>query len=101
MQQPVPSPFFPCPTFFRSQARRERVPHAGNRAIVPQHLDIAAHRKPVARPPRGEALGDHARPADSGRLDRKSTRELQSRLHLVCRLLPEKKKDNKTDSTYL
>src|SRR2546422_4573861 len=40
------------------------------------------------------AFGSNAAAADASRRSEEHTSELQSRLHLVCRLLLEKKKDN-------
>src|SRR2546422_11599658 len=44
---------------------------------------------------RGERFGDLARGGDEDRRSEEHTSELQSRLHLVCRLLLEKKKKKK------
>src|SRR2546422_5047360 len=70
IRRPPRSTLFPYTTLFRSR-------HPGTR-----HLD----------PPLG--LPQSAPPLDRGRASRSEehTSELQSRLHLVCRLLLEKKK---------
>src|SRR2546422_1341729 len=77
IRRPPRSTLFPYTTLFRSRDRP--TPSARGRRD-------RADRLP--RPPRGERV-----PAGPG--DRRSeehTSELQSRLHLVCRLLLEKKK---------
>ena len=49
----------------RQQPLGELVADAGQLAIVAQHLDVAAHRQLVVRPPGLEALRGHLRPADA------------------------------------
>src|SRR2546422_3415169 len=73
IRRPPRSTLFPYTTLFRSGCRGER------RA----NTDIAARRK---GPVEGQAYV-----VDVGRSE-EHTSELQSRLHLVCRLLLEKKK---------
>src|SRR5439155_20013013 len=89
---------FPYTTLFRSTARRRsspwkiRGPRTGGRRARATRSRGTARRTTAARAGRpGRAL----RPASSeAARDRKSTRlELQSRGHLVCRQLLEKKKD--------
>src|SRR2546422_5686139 len=87
IRRPPRSTLFPYTTLFRSLARRAGVqatqPHddAAQRAIV--HVD-------GARP--GDASG--IEPERVAVRSEEHTSELQSRLHLVCRLLLEKKKKN-------
>src|SRR2546422_6195987 len=81
IRRPPRSTLFPYTTLFRS-ARRDRVARgAVNRLLTARlelvQLDFAAIDAWVARDARSE---EH-------------TSELQSRLHLVCRLLLEKKND--------
>src|SRR4051794_41564078 len=85
--RPPRSTLFPYTTLFRSAPRRRRrgQPRRPPRAGRPGR-DVTAHRR--------AALGDRAR-ARRGRRARRSeehTSELQSPVHLVCRLLLEKKK---------
>src|SRR2546422_2331573 len=78
IRRPPRSTLFPYTTLFRSYRLRRRRRTAGG--------------TPGARPPR---QAPPPRPARQGRAPRRSeehTSELQSRLHLVCRLLLEKKK---------
>src|SRR3989442_11193264 len=79
IRRPPRSTLFPYTTLFRSVVLREH--------------DLLVQRRPEDRVVvrGGVVLGKRARPA---RLDRSEehTSELQSRPHLVCRLLLEKKK---------
>src|SRR5690625_5925427 len=83
---------FPSTTLFRSKARLaahpqvEEIPQAG--AVVVAHflLGIVA----------GATLGED-QPPPLGRRSEEHTSELQSRGHLVCRLLLEKKKTKQPD----
>src|SRR2546429_6450317 len=77
IRRPPRSTLFPYTTLFRSDRVRHDGEEAGN-AEVREHLG----KRPGAGPLRSE---EH-------------TSELQSRLHLVCRLLLEKKK--KTSGTH-
>src|SRR6266508_5930522 len=72
IRRPPRSTLFPYTTLFRS------------RGLVRQ----LGRRGPVAAAPRGRRLGDGDRRSEE------HTSELQSRGHLVCRLLLEKKKKN-------
>src|SRR5687768_17773404 len=88
--RPPRSTLFPYTTLFRSAHhlavhRRQRLPRASPRHHL-RYLD----------PGRGHLHGD---PQILRRFDHRSeehTSELQSRLHLVCRLLLEKKKKDGT-----
>src|SRR2546422_6762729 len=76
IRRPPRSTLFPYTTLFRSRARRDDRVHGDRHGRVPPAEGV---------------------PLDVGR-DRRSeehTSELQSRLHLVCRLLLEKKKKYK------
>src|SRR5687768_18219540 len=97
LRRPPRSTLFPYTTLFRSRGTRSRPPfHARGRA-------------PAGPPPDRERAGPRrsgtARAAEPSRSRRGSPRseehtsELQSRLHLVCRLLLEKKK-KKTAKKY-
>src|SRR2546429_5715338 len=65
--------------------------HIGSHAIkvraLPDGLDVVASR-------RGDSVYLHV--ANTSRRSEEHTSELQSRLHLVCRLLLEKKKQQRT-----
>src|SRR2546422_2902204 len=83
IRRPPRSTLFPYTTLFRSLAEPERM----DRDLVRAHLLVHLGRllrveRPEPRPPRGVARSEE------------HTSELQSRLHLVCRLLLEKKKNN-------
>src|SRR2546422_5622398 len=83
IRRPPRSTLFPYTTLFRSQIARRADVHD------PGLLGIA----PVAAPP-GPGSADRA--ALQTRRSEEHTSELQSRLHLVCRLLLEKKKKSPT-----
>src|SRR2546422_7102225 len=80
IRRPPRSTLFPYTTLFRSAAE---IPGRGPRRAPPAH----------ARRPRA-AGRRHARTAGNPPRSEEHTSELQSRLHLVCRLLLEKKKKN-------
>src|SRR2546429_6787119 len=85
IRRPPRSTLFPYTTLFRSppRARSERVRHEAVGGAVP--LDSEFY---IVRPT------DHEfRAAVADRRSEEHTSELQSRLHLVCRLLLEKKKE--------
>src|SRR2546422_3782478 len=82
IRRPPRSTLFPYTTLFRSQLQSlkpalDAISHAyGIRARLPEHRD-------ADRIPRHMVLAERSE---------EHTSELQSRLHLVCRLLLEKKK---------
>src|SRR5687768_17811281 len=89
IRRPPRSTLFPYTTLFRSQmSSRDRV----------DRLDLGrvddAERYPVRRPVLADRVVVQRRRAGAAMHDRSEehTSELQSRLHLVCRLLLEKKK---------
>src|SRR5687768_18096776 len=100
IRRPPRSTLFPYTTLFRSLARRD-----------PLHLALLRPGLPAGRArhhdgPRGGAGGGAARrrraaagPAGGDARSEEHTSELQSRLHLVCRLLLEKKKKKKEYET--
>src|SRR2546422_2190707 len=99
IRRPPRSTLFPYTTLFRSsQPRRaEEVPFQ-------EQVDEPGweHHRPVGEHVRlGEIPADEGRdqvaPAAGPRRSEEHTSELQSRLHLVCRLLLEKKKKTNTE----
>src|SRR2546429_7373980 len=82
IRRPPRSTLFPYTTLFRSDTEW------GRPAVRAQLLPPSAH----ARLDRAE----HARMAEEVARSEEHTSELQSRLHLVCRLLLEKKKTEGT-----
>src|SRR5437870_10787449 len=93
VRQPTTSTLFPYTTLFRSGneivARRN-----GQGPERVQHLIFIRQLRIVAFVPRREHVNDGARDEHGNRRQRSEehTSELQSRGHLVCRLLLEKKK---------
>src|SRR5205809_4547686 len=85
IRRPPRSTLFPYTTLFRSPAPRRGSPRA-----TPPRLCGVPHRR-IAAPAR-------PRPRRRARSE-EHTSELQSRLHLVCRLLLEKKKKKKKNKT--
>src|SRR5687768_17942531 len=87
IRRPPRSTLFPYTTLFRSLARPRRRFQRGPQTRDPrrQHPEAAA-RKPALSTRRGGVC----------QRSEEHTSELQSRLHLVCRLLLEKKKKKKT-----
>src|SRR5687768_18064786 len=97
MRRPPSSTLFPYTTLFRSAGRRFAGAYGGEAlAIEGDRIRFARAvfaRRPafvvgVSRPADALLIEEVAREAEIGR----HTSELQSRLHLVCRLLLEKKK---------
>src|SRR2546422_3550391 len=91
IRRPPRSTLFPYTTLFRSPrgGLRDRVVDA---LRLPPSLLLAPegdHRVHARRPSRGE-IARHRNHAE--KRSEEHTSELQSRLHLVCRLLLEKKK---------
>src|SRR5205809_1707603 len=88
IRRPPRSTLFPYTTLFRSRSSPPSCPCA----------HPAGARRSSARPHASEPCASRRTDAGGSRLRRSEehTSELQSRLHLVCRLLLEKKKKNKT-----
>src|SRR2546422_7582879 len=86
IRRPPRSTLFPYTPLFRSEHEEQRLgPH-----------DQGSLRDPIDDDTRREREQEHRGPLERG--DHRSeehTSELQSRLHLVCRLLLEKKKKKK------
>src|SRR3989449_2105002 len=94
IRRPPRSTLFPYTTLFRSELGVDSGAGEG------PGQRLRARRQPPVElaedDPAGEVVGDDAGPVD-GREHRSEehTSELQSRLHLVCRLLLEKKKNTR------
>src|SRR2546422_7641330 len=93
IRRPPRSTLFPYTTLFRS---RRVDPLAGRRGDD-HHARL---RSPRDHDPRPSLTSLRARQRSGGERSEEHTSELQSRLHLVCRLLLEKKK-KKTKTTLL
>src|SRR2546422_4955871 len=89
IRRPPRSTLFPYTTLFRS-----RRPAVGARARPAGRADDQRGRAHGV-PPAARAAGARARAGHRSRSE-EHTSELQSRLHLVCRLLLEKKKKKQT-----
>src|SRR2546422_6326711 len=95
IRRPPRSTLFPYTTLFRSEEHPRRGHSGVARALGPgrsdqYHLEgAAARRRPGAADSGGRGLREPGHPGDRSE---EHTSELQSRLHLVCRLLLEKKK---------
>src|SRR2546429_2459279 len=92
IRRPPRSTLFPYTTLFRSM-REFRVGHDGRGIRIHQHDLVPLGTQRLARLRAGviklASLADNDRARSE-----EHTSELQSRLHLVCRLLLEKKKKN-------
>src|SRR2546422_4152674 len=94
IRRPPRSTLFPYTTLFRS----ERVSHRGV-AVAHEQRALEAQRKTLDEPSRAQlylrGVGELTSQIRSCGIERSEehTSELQSRLHLVCRLLLEKKKN--------
>src|SRR2546429_3579668 len=87
IRRPPRSTLFPYTTLFRS-----RGPSASSRSACPTSDDSPAAGPSPTRAATSGTLG-----VTSVTRSEEHTSELQSRLHLVCRLLLEKKKNQKQD----
>src|SRR2546422_3700534 len=98
IRRPPRSTLFPYPTLFRSKTAARYNAKFGIRG----EADLVSNRGVLygAVKPRGpfSGTGQHVEKMKVGRSE-EHTSELQSRLHLVCRLLLEKKKKNKEYTT--
>src|SRR2546422_9583985 len=89
IRRPPRSTLFPYTTLFRSP-RLAPPPRDGE--VSRRRRDAVGETEPEVRPV-GEALGVTVAGDENEGRSEEHTSELQSRLHLVCRLLLEKKKD--------
>src|SRR2546422_3434061 len=104
IRRPPRSTLFPYTTLFRSRRTAERLPSV---AIVVSSRTLLTGREANGRGPRERPLvrdrimSSEACPLDIMRSrSEEHTSELQSRLHLVCRLLLEKKKNTNLDTIH-
>src|SRR2546422_3983068 len=89
IRRPPRSTLFPYTTLFRSGERADvRAPVPADLRLVAHAAEGHAHELTAGRA--GDRLAD--RGLAGARRSEEHTSELQSRLHLVCRLLLEKKK---------
>src|SRR2546422_1542389 len=97
IRRPPRSTLFPYTTLFRSlvRQRRELVVQLPKGGVV--HLVAELAVAPFQRVP-ARVLAQHQARARDPRSE-EHTSELQSRLHLVCRLLLEKKKKTTSQTT--
>src|SRR2546429_1488251 len=91
IRRPPRSTLFPYTTLFRSPAASAHPEH------VPDHRQAGVEGRGAgvgadSTPDEDEVARDHAGKGSAERSE-EHTSELQSRLHLVCRLLLEKKKN--------
>src|SRR2546422_5774440 len=86
IRRPPRSTLFPYTTLFRSAS-------AGEPSFCQRHTCLWRHRQR-----HGLAGADQGGRGGRDTRSEEHTSELQSRLHLVCRLLLEKKKDKHTNS---
>src|SRR2546429_1610155 len=82
IRRPPRSTLFPYTTLFRSCRARSAL---GCRSPVGQRASPVHDTRPEPHDPRSGSVDDHPERSEE------HTSELQSRLHLVCRLLLEKK----------
>src|SRR2546422_5912496 len=97
IRRPPRSTLFPYTTLFRSRGGHRGARRAGVERLVrradgasARQVEIVVRVEPVEHGAGGRARRDDVRSEEH-------TSELQSRLHLVCRLLLEKKKKKRTD----
>src|SRR2546422_8130659 len=88
IRRPPRSTLFPYTTLFRSE---HRVVPARSPVVGPRTLRPAVNQVDERIAPGGVKAGRFEQPPEDGVRSAEHTSELQSRLHLVCRLLLEKK----------
>src|SRR5256884_2393628 len=96
IRRPPRSTLFPYTTLFRSPVRTlgqpQRRGRPGDHRVRPApRVRLAAPRRMVGRQAGTPVRPHHPVPDQPGARSEEHTSELQSRLHLVCRLLLEKK----------
>src|SRR2546422_1492147 len=97
IRRPPRSTLFPYTTLFRSREVHEEI---GLHVRVDRLLGVYSvpERREVVFSFLCTPIGGSLRPSNEARSE-EHTSELQSRLHLVCRLLLEKKKKQKIDTS--
>src|SRR5687768_17845696 len=93
--RPPRSTLFPYTTLFRSLRKRRSILAASSASL--EGCDTGRRQFVSVNRPRVIHLKEISR--DSNRRSEEHTSELQSRLHLVCRLLLEKKKKKQPKKT--
>src|SRR2546422_4535721 len=96
IRRPPRSTLFPYTTLFRSDAGRFPRSGAGSEVRAQTAQVTAASVTPFGSFDHA-MMGRALSLAEKGLRSEEHTSELQSRLHLVCRLLLEKKKKHKSD----
>src|SRR2546422_3158998 len=94
IRRPPRSTLFPYTTLFRSGLR-------GLMTKAPTGLDVVELRLVHLRALVRFAIHFHPHKTEKNARSEEHTSELQSRLHLVCRLLLEKKKNNKLTDVHV
>src|SRR2546422_6975711 len=94
IRRPPRSTLFPYTTLFRSDLQPRQ--HLCLVQAARQETGRGSHVRRDQLADGGRTLADMGR-GDSHRRSEEHTSELQSRLHLVCRLLLEKKKHDKSN----
>src|SRR2546422_5015190 len=97
IRRPPRSTLFPYTTLFRSLGRLGAAPGRGDGHLGRRPCHVSADRGGGTAAHPGRRQGAH--PLQRGRSE-EHTSELQSRLHLVCRLLLEKKKKTRGDASW-
>src|SRR5690348_18112104 len=100
-RRPPRSTLFPYTTLFRSHLCQDRLGNPRERSRGHPHR--AAHHRLSLSHTASRTTGEVGRDHEPGRGEPRSeehTSELQSPVHLVCRLLLEKKKNNKDITKY-
>src|SRR2546422_5945153 len=87
IRRPPRSTLFPYTTLFRSRGERTVLEREGAPGLVRQHEHVGLPQRRPDQAGRRGMQGQHG-----SHRSEEHTSELQSRLHLVCRLLLEKKK---------
>src|SRR2546422_7704554 len=96
IRRPPRSTLFPYTTLFRSMSSTTRSPSSTSMVAGVQPHMRASTANVFTAPVEAMAVGLFEYRIAAGRSE-EHTSELQSRLHLVCRLLLEKKKKKKTE----
>src|SRR3989442_7731363 len=93
IRRPPRSTLFPYTTLFRSRVPQRIVSTSSYRPRARRAAEHEARGSPHGETADAEQMVD--RPGDEAERSEEHTSELQSRPHLVCRLLLEKKKEDR------